>query len=138
MTQELTKKWRAKMHREKRCVNCGLANLRYPRLECNECFEKRRRLATAHDEQLKLECFEAYGGAVCICCGERILAFLTLDHVENNGCDEVVSGRKLYAKLRKLNYPKGFRVLCFNCNSGRALCSGVCPHNGGSPWLKLA
>jgi hypothetical protein len=30
--------------------------------------------------------------------------------------------------LKKRGYPPGYRVLCFNCNRGRYLNGGVCPH----------
>lgn len=84
-------------------------------------------------EALKLETFNAYGGCICVCCGEVNLGFLTLDHI--NGCPE---GRKrkdttirLYSKLKQLDYPRGFQVLCYNCNLGRAHHGGICPHHLG-------
>ena len=79
---------------------------------------------------LKLEVFNAYGGPFCVCCGEMNIGFLTLDHIK--GCLE---GRKrkdtttrLYSKLRKMGYPEGYQVLCYNCNLGRAHNNGICPH----------
>jgi hypothetical protein len=32
----------------------------------------------------------------------------------------------------KHNFPPGFRLLCSNCNFGRARNHGVCPHQEGS------
>lgn len=70
----------------------------------------------------------------CACCGEDDARFLTIDHVNNDGCLEVssrgrrVSGVSLYRRLVKRGFPKGFRVLCFNCNCGRETNGGICPH----------
>jgi len=33
---------------------------------------------------------------------------------------------KMYRWLKKQGYPKGYQVLCFNCNFASAW--GVCPH----------
>lgn len=39
------------------------------------------------------------------------------------------TGYDFYRWLRKHSYPKGnFRLLCFNCNCGRELNGGICPH----------
>jgi len=68
----------------------------------------------------------------CNCCGlNDNLEFLTIDHIEgrkNLSEDEKnLKGAKLYAWLRKHHYPKGYQVLCWNCNSAKGL-FGVCPH----------
>ena len=79
-------------------------------------------------------------GLYCFCCRKRLhLDFLTMDHVK---------GRKQMEKdkqLRKIGYmasregpslnnwlmknklPKGFQVLCWNCNTTKEL-YGLCPH----------
>jgi len=83
--------------------------------------------------KLRTEVIDAYGNK-CNCCGESIIQFLTIDHVNGDGNkDRLASGRKrgghaLYSKLRREKYPKGYRVLCWNCNSGRHVNGGVCPH----------
>jgi hypothetical protein len=80
----------------------------------------------------KDDVFNHYGGYKCSCCGETIKEFLTIDHIKGGGTKhrkEVNGGgRTIYRWIRKNNYPKGFRVLCFNCNCGRALNNGICPH----------
>ncbi|MFE1396776.1 hypothetical protein ACFW53_02415 [Nocardiopsis dassonvillei] len=57
---------------------------------------------------------------------------LTIDHVDNNGAEhrrEIGGGgEKLYRWLKREGYPPGYQVLCFNCNVGRHLGNGVCPH----------
>ncbi len=85
--------------------------------------------------KVKSKVMEHYGGE-CICCGETILAFLTIDHIVGNGNKHkkeigVSSGKDFYYWLIKNNFPGGFQVLCFNCNCGRQVNSGICPHKEG-------
>lgn len=93
-----------------------------------ERVSKSRRQA---ERKRKMAAFDAYGGRACKCCGETILTFLTIDHI--NGCspekrEEQGLGSGLYSWLKKHNYPPGFQVLCFNCNLGRQINGGICPH----------
>lgn len=90
-----------------------------------------------NDKRLKDECYNAYGGYKCACCGETEPAFLSLDHVNNDGAQhrrDVNSGlkrgggKKIYAWLIANNFPPGFQILCMNCNWGKARNNGVCPH----------
>jgi hypothetical protein len=30
--------------------------------------------------------------------------------------------------LKRMGYPSGFRVLCWNCNNAREHNDGICPH----------
>ena len=66
----------------------------------------------------------------CSCCKENEMAFLTLDHINNNGNKHrEISKNNLYEYLIRCKLPKGLRVLCFNCNSGREKSPGkICPH----------
>lgn len=85
-----------------------------------------------YQRRLKDDVFFTYGGYICVCCGETELFFLTIDHIEENGGihrKEIhQKGRNFYRWLRKNNYPDGFQVLCFNCNVGKYLNKGICPH----------
>ena len=70
----------------------------------------------------------AYGGK-CVCCGETIIEFLTIDHINGGGTKhrkEVVGGR-LYDWLIKNNFPEGYQILCMNCNMAEGIFGG-CPH----------
>jgi hypothetical protein len=85
--------------------------------------------------RLKIAALKAYGPLCCSCpnCPERHnpkLAFLTLDHVNGGGNKHKTELKvnKLYRWLKNQGYPPGYQVLCFNCNSGRSINSGVCPH----------
>lgn len=74
----------------------------------------------------------AYGGYECACCGETEPKFLTLDHVNNDGAQhrkEIGNrGAGIFKWLRDNEYPTGFQILCMNCNHGKALNKGICPH----------
>lgn len=73
-----------------------------------------------------------YYGHVCACCGETNERFLTFDHVNNDGAKhrkEDPSARgSLASWLVRHKFPEGFQVLCFNCNYGKNMNGGICPH----------
>lgn len=100
-----------------------------------EYYQKNRDREVAQAKQrhrsLKDAAYLAYGGYRCACCGETHPAFLSLDHLANDGCrhrKEIGRGANIYAWLRDNKYPAGFQVLCHNCNHGKHLNGGVCPH----------
>jgi len=81
-------------------------------------------------EEQKLLIFKHYGNK-CACCGETRKEFLCIDHINGGGTKHHKElhnqGTYLYAWLIKNNFPKGFRVLCHNCNMAIGL-YGYCPH----------
>jgi hypothetical protein len=90
-------------------------------------------------QKLRLEVLTHYGGnpPKCACCGEREKRFLTIDHINNDGAEHRRkigmghhSGCRLYSWIRTHNFPSGFQVLCFNCNCGKRMNNGICPHQG--------
>lgn len=83
-------------------------------------------------DKLKAEMIEAYGGE-CACCGETEPVFLTLDHVNDDGGGRSrVNAETTRRRLRLAGWPKeGYRLLCFNCNTGRHINGGKCPHEEG-------
>lgn len=81
-------------------------------------------------EKWKKIVFDRYGNE-CSCCGEAEPKFLTIDHVNDDGAEhrkEVSAGIVLFRWLVANDFPETFRILCFNCNSGRYHNGGVCPH----------
>lgn len=84
--------------------------------------------------KLRMETFTAYGNGKpeCVCCGETILVFLTIDHIngrtEHDKNNQHRRGWMGYQYLRARDFPPGYQTLCWNCNSGRQLNNGVCPH----------
>ena len=155
-----------KNSRCRKCVNDATAS-RYDRLRtdglcfdcrkpssnpiCSECTERRRlwyheryrdrelRYGKKRRRELKLEIFNKYGGPVCVCCGERHLEFLSIDHINGQGSlhrrqiaeergKSYRSGQKFYDWLKQNNFPTGFQVLCFNCNFAKGHFD-KCPHD---------
>ena len=71
-----------------------------------------------------------YGGK-CTCCGESELSFLTIDHINNDGKQErQIMGESytFYRNLIKRGFPNNVQVLCRNCNWGKYVNRGICPH----------
>jgi hypothetical protein len=98
----------------------------------------KRRAMARRGFQAKLEMIKQLGGA-CVCCGEKQHQFLTLDHINNDGyIHRSEHGYQIAARLAKEhNYsPTKFQLLCFNCNSGRAVNGGICPHKEVA-WLHI-
>ncbi|CAJ0701807.1 hypothetical protein LMG19089_02931 [Ralstonia edaphis] len=90
-----------------------------------------RKWSAEYRASLKAEMLAAYGNA-CNCCGECEAMFLQLDHIENDGhMDRKLhkTSAKLWSKLKKLGWPKDrYQLLCANCNFGKAMNGGICPH----------
>lgn len=116
---------RRKLHKIYREKNKEKINARQ-----REQFQERRMLCLIH-----------YSGnpPKCACCGETIIEFLTIDHINNDGYKhrqkimrkkgKCPSGTWLWYWLIKNNFPEGFQVLCWNCNCGRDKTNDkVCPH----------
>lgn len=86
------------------------------------------------NQEIKRQVFEAYGGCFCVCCKEANFAFLTIDHIEGKGniqrqqLGDQGRGMNFYRWLIKNDFPEGYQVLCFNCNCGRSVNGGICPH----------
>jgi hypothetical protein len=82
-------------------------------------------------KQLRQEILDAYGNK-CVCCKERNEKFLSIDHVYGQAqkhYKEIGGKDRLYYWLKQQGFPKReFRLMCFNCNFGRAKNGGICPH----------
>ena len=121
----------------KPCLTCGtqfvgsMEQRRYCSAACRDAASKAQRSAAHKD--VRMLALQAYGGPTpkCACCEEGSLLFLALDHIDGGGRQhrKETGGGGFYIWLRRNNYPEGFRVLCHNCNFGRQLNGGVCPHN---------
>jgi len=94
--------------------------------------EKNRHVPIRYMQQAREAAILAYGGFECACCGETQKMFLALDHIKNDGANDRrnnAGSNGLYYRLKKDNYPAGlFQVLCHNCNWGKYVNGGICPH----------
>jgi hypothetical protein len=64
----------------------------------------------------------------CKCCGEKEKRFLQLDHVMGGGRKDYNIRSQELVFEEALSNNKKFQLLCANCNIGRYLNGGVCPH----------
>lgn len=89
-------------------------------------------------KNIKDEVFEAYGGYKCVCCGETEKLFLTIDHINNDGGEfrkkelgsRTRAGYHSYRWLLSNGCPPDVQVMCMNCQHGKRMNHGVCPHQG--------
>lgn len=90
----------------------------------------------AKKQRVKDAVFGAYGGYRCACCGETEPKFLSIDHINNDGAQwrkdtlgsRLATGWRTYQWLQKHSFPAGYQVLCMNCNFGKRMNGGTCPH----------
>lgn len=92
-----------------------------------------REIRRKYRQNLKVKCFNAYGGCKCSCCYESNMMMLSLDHINNDGYKQrkelnITGGYRFYQYLRSKKYPEGYQVLCMNCQFGRKHNKGICPH----------
>lgn len=119
------------------CSHCGVEPRLKTNKRCKTCNEKHK---VSHT-RLKELTLSKYG-SVCGCCGEADSTFLSIDHINNDGAqhrrelesENVSSGESFYRWLRRQDWPKGYQTLCFNCNHGRFINGGICPHEEIRPY----
>lgn len=98
--------------------------------------ERAKIRARRHNEKLKREAMDHYGGAICCCCGETEILMLSLDHIAGDGAAHRKSltgsthrmAGTTHGWAKANGYPPIFQVLCMNCNWARHWNNGVCPH----------
>ena len=96
--------------------------------------EKTKNVKKAYTDRIKFTVFSHYSPNLdCICCHESEYEFLTLDHINDKieyNHTKTTKGWNLINWIYQNKYPDGFRVACFNCNSGRGKhnMNGICPH----------
>ena len=81
----------------------------------------------------KFKIIEHYG-PICKCCGISDHEFLVVDHINGKGNEHrrkmgIKGGRSFYDWLFKNNFPKGFQILCHNCNFAKDHFKEGCPHS---------
>jgi hypothetical protein len=79
----------------------------------------------------RLEVLQYYSHSTvpyCACCGESQYEFLSIDHIHGGGYQHMKTIKSnLDRWLKRQGFPKGYRVLCYNCNFVRGH-YGYCPH----------
>ena len=108
------------------CSNCGKRrdNPTGATVLCLACLFN----AKQEYQRVRDRVFEHYG-KTCCCCGESERAFLSMDHINNDGAQHRrdIGESKIYGWLARNKFPSGFQTLCMNCQFGKKNC-GICPH----------
>lgn len=113
------------------CTKCG-EPVSGSKWYCEKHRLQKKEYAKEYTARKRKIVMEAYGNSTCACCGETNDKFLTLDHINGGGNKhrrEIAMGGKTYWNwFIKNNFPPGFQVLCWNCNLGKRVNNGICPH----------
>jgi hypothetical protein len=93
---------------------------------CKTCMKA---YAKIYQRELKQEIINHYGGC-CVCCGEKMLEFLAIHHVNRDGYKDGRrrGGYTFYLRIKRENFPENLEPLCHNCNMGIEANDGICPH----------
>ena len=109
------------------CTGCGasLTRTEIARGTCSNCAKR----DADYQRHWRKEVLDHYG-RVCACCGETNELFLSVDHINNDGNKhrKEIGQSAIYRWLVKHGFPEGFQVLCYNCNFGKRVNGGICPH----------
>ena len=120
------------------CTLCGVKPHAKGIERCTECSASEAARLRAYYKKIRFICINHYskGTNKCACpnCPETNPNFLTIDHINGGGTKHRKEidpkqpvGNRFYRWLIQHNFPEGYRVLCWNCNCGKAS-YGVCPH----------
>lgn len=73
-------------------------------------------------KELRVTVLKAYGNK-CSCCRRRGIEFLTIDHVNGGGRKhrKAKGSMAILRAIIKLNFPKKYRILCWDCNGARGV-----------------
>ena len=82
---------------------------------------------TKRNKVLREKFFDMYGRK-CVCCGEVIPEFLTIEHINGQkGIKNKKRGSPAWREAIQEHRPDLYEVLCWNCNLAKGL-TGTCPH----------
>lgn len=121
------------------CIICrqNKARVDEGKVTCLGCMDYCNKMGKQHRRNVRRFIIEYYG-AKCACpsCSETNYKFLTIDHVNNDGGKQMRAFKTehqyyaaVYKSIKAGNAPTDLRILCYNCNIGRAHNGGVCPHD---------
>lgn len=95
-----------------------------------DSYERRKDLIASYHQRQRLFVLQQYGSQ-CACCGEKQDKFLSMDHIDGGGSQHRKAlnriGTRFYRWLVDQGFPKGYQVLCHNCNMAKGF-YGQCPH----------
>ena len=83
----------------------------------NKEFELERGILLRHLQKKTVMDHYSNGTGKCVCCG--VDRNLTLDHIKPILRSKNAWKKTDYRKIIKDNFPKGYQVLCFDCNNSK-------------------
>ena len=106
-------------------------DIKNPREHWAPRFFKDKLFCTSCYKRLLQEIIFCKLNPICNCCGENHRHFLQIDHIHNDGYldkkdKSITSAIVYYEKIIK--NIQNFQILCANCNFGKLINEGVCPH----------
>lgn len=118
-------KWRNYMRERRKKIKLGLIKPTPFNLKTKT---KLKHYHRDYQRKARQRAIEFYGG-ICACCGENEIKFLAIDHINNNGASHrrSIGTKNVALWIIKNNFPKGFQILCHNCNMAKGF-YGECPH----------
>ena len=139
--EEYIRQWHTKYMKEKR--NEPRFKEHYLGLQRNRRNSNKEKTAYFNAKKTlvaRIEIIQAYSlGRCCACCKEDNIFLLSVDHIDGKRLKEEIehekkygvkmAGLSLYMLLKKKGFPKGYQILCYNCNLSKGH-HGMCPHQG--------
>ena len=112
------------------CANCNMIkSIRSHKTHSNHPNAVKSRYYKKISRKKVLEHYSG-GKMNCGCCGFAEIDGLSIDHIKPRRewkHDKTFRTDKLYRWLRRKNFPKGFQILCQNCNHAKRD-NDICPH----------
>lgn len=92
----------------------------------------KRKFDSKHKRKIRLKALNHYSknNPECVCCGEKEIDFLCLDHIDNDGkLERIIMGKgfQFYQNLVKGKFKSNLQILCYNCHACKSKYGG-CPH----------
>ena len=124
-----------KPHRRARHLACNLTPKAKARryAYCRTAEFKERQKRKYREQRYEVLAHYSNGTVECACCGENIIEFLAIDHLNGGGGKHIKAliqtkqSPTMFRWLRKQGYPTGYQILCHNCNMAKGF-YGQCPH----------
>jgi hypothetical protein len=97
-----------------------------------EIYEARKARNKQMEQEKRLMVLRFYSKSevpFCDCCKENHIEFLAIDHIDGGGREhrKKIGNGHMAAWLIRNGFPKGFKVLCHNCNMAKGFYK-QCPH----------
>jgi hypothetical protein len=115
------------------CRRCGRRPVAVgqSKVNCAECLARDSKVKLKSRKKTRDECYAAYGGYTCKCCGQVFPWYcMQLDHINNDGKAHRErlprDSSAVYRDLKKRGYPPIVQPMCANCHAAKSRL-GECP-----------